>query len=230
MTVGSVLSGIGGWDAGFRQAGATLAWQVEVAPARQAILRRRFAVPLGADVRTFRATPVDVLVGAFPAAVDDGLLGALRRVVAEAGPRFVVFETTHRGRALAARALLAEAGYTHGAVPALFGVPALTLNWIRVLIVGSRAPHPAVLALDDPATATVVRAGTLTPEADGTVWLRSGLPRRPTEADLEAVEAALGFAAGWTAGAPRAARAAMLAETTAVPVVRDVADWLGGLA
>lgn len=70
LTVGSLFTGVGGFDLGFEQAGYQVAWQVEADTKAQQVLRARWpAVPLHDDVRTVGAhnlSPVDVLVGGFP--------------------------------------------------------------------------------------------------------------------------------------------------------------------
>jgi DNA (cytosine-5)-methyltransferase 1 len=70
MRVGSLFTGIGGFDLGFHRVGFTLAWMVECDPFCQTVLRHRFpGVPLHDDVCTVTAAtvpPVDVLVGGFP--------------------------------------------------------------------------------------------------------------------------------------------------------------------
>jgi len=44
MTIGSLFSGIGGFDLGFECAGFKTLWQVEIEPFAQAILKTRFEV------------------------------------------------------------------------------------------------------------------------------------------------------------------------------------------
>lgn len=71
MTVGSLFSGIGGFDEGFRRAGFSLAWQCEQEPFCLKVLLERFpeADTIVKDVRGVDAEtvpPVDVLVGGFP--------------------------------------------------------------------------------------------------------------------------------------------------------------------
>lgn len=80
MTVGSLFSGIGGFDLGFQQAGFEVRWQVEIEPDAIAILSHRWpAVRRFRDINALvygqhrnRAKhglmlePVDVIVGGFP--------------------------------------------------------------------------------------------------------------------------------------------------------------------
>ena len=131
LTVGSLFTGIGGFDLGFERAGMRTAWQVEVDPFRRAILERWFpdAVRYG-DVRAVGAddlAPVDLVCGGFPcqdlsqagrgaglAGERSGLWFEFARIVGELRPRYVVVENV---AALIARGLdrilagLAEIGY-----------------------------------------------------------------------------------------------------------------------
>nr|WP_304717624.1 DNA cytosine methyltransferase [Neisseria viridiae] len=68
-TVGSLFTGIGGFDLGFEQAGFQTAWQVEIDEINRAVLADRFPhARQFADVRTTLPDlwPVDVIVGGFP--------------------------------------------------------------------------------------------------------------------------------------------------------------------
>lgn len=139
MNVGSLFSGIGGFDRGFERAGMRVDWQVELDPYCRAVLARHF--PDAArfeDVREVGAQnlpPVDLICGGFPcqdlspagrgAGLDgarSGLWGEFARIVCELRPRYVVVENvpallTGKGkrwdRAPVGRVLgdLAEAGY-----------------------------------------------------------------------------------------------------------------------
>lgn len=69
ITVGSLFSGIGGFELGLRMASPRfrIEWQVEIDEYCRNILERHFpGVSRWDDVRTFKPTPVDVLVGGFP--------------------------------------------------------------------------------------------------------------------------------------------------------------------
>jgi site-specific DNA-cytosine methylase len=139
VNVGSLFSGIGGFDLGFERAGMRVSWQVELDPYCRAVLARHF--PDAArfdDVREVGArnlAPVDLLCGGFPcqdlspagkgAGLDgarSGLWAEFARIVRELRPRYVVVENvpallTGKGkrwdRAPVGRVLgdLAEAGY-----------------------------------------------------------------------------------------------------------------------
>lgn len=139
MNVGSLFSGIGGFDLGFERAGMRVSWQVELDPYCRAVLARHFPdAARFADVREVGAgelDPVDLICGGFPcqdlssagkgAGIDgarSGLWSEFARIVRELRPRYVVVENvpallTGRGkrwdRAPVGRVLgdLAEARY-----------------------------------------------------------------------------------------------------------------------
>lgn len=109
MNVGSLFSGIGGFDLGFERAGMRISWQVELDPYCRAVLARHF--PDAArfeDVRQVGAgelDPVDLICGGFPcqdlssagrgAGIDgarSGLWSEFARIVRELRPRYVVVE------------------------------------------------------------------------------------------------------------------------------------------
>ena len=108
LTVGSLFSGIGGFDIGFEQAGWRVIWQVENHPFRKKILKRHWPdVELRDDIRTDTdglARP-DLICGGFPcqdlsvAGTRAGLAGERSslwfeylRVVRETRPTWVVIE------------------------------------------------------------------------------------------------------------------------------------------
>ena len=70
MRVGSLFSGIGGFDLGFERAGFDIAWQVEFDPFCQAVLKKHWPnAKLYSDIREVNANelqPVDVVCGGFP--------------------------------------------------------------------------------------------------------------------------------------------------------------------
>lgn len=116
MRVGSLFSGIGGFDAAFERAGAEIAWQVEIDDACLRVLARHWPDVLRyGDIRHAhdqRRTgcpnclpAVDVLVGGFPcqdvsvAGLRAGLAGErsglwfeFRRLAAQIRPRWLVIE------------------------------------------------------------------------------------------------------------------------------------------
>ena len=109
LTVGSLFSGIGGFDLGFERAGFDIRWQVEIDPFCRAVLSRHWPkVAQYEDVRTVgeqNLERVDCLIGGFPcqdisyagagAGLDgerSGLWAEYRRIIRELGPRIVVVE------------------------------------------------------------------------------------------------------------------------------------------
>ncbi|HEU4463060.1 MAG TPA: DNA cytosine methyltransferase, partial [Solirubrobacterales bacterium] len=109
MNVGSLFSGIGGFELGFERAGMRVSWQVEQDPYCRAVLARHF--PHAArfeDVREVGAgslDAVDLVCGGFPcqdlsaagrgAGIDgarSGLWAEYARIVRELRPRYVVVE------------------------------------------------------------------------------------------------------------------------------------------
>jgi DNA (cytosine-5)-methyltransferase 1 len=107
LTVGSLFSGIGGFDLGFERAGFQVKWQVEIDPFCRAVLETHWPdVRRYEDVRTVGADlePVDVICGGFPcqphslagrrrASADErDLWGEFARIIRETRPRWVVAE------------------------------------------------------------------------------------------------------------------------------------------
>jgi DNA (cytosine-5)-methyltransferase 1 len=109
MRVGSLFSGIGGFDLGFERAGMTTEFFVEQTPFCQEVLRKHWPdVPIFGDIQTVDASmlpPVDLLCGGFPcqdisaagqgAGLDgkrSGLWAEFHRLIGELRPRYVVVE------------------------------------------------------------------------------------------------------------------------------------------
>ncbi len=110
LTIGSLFSGIGGLELGLERAGlGPVLWQVEINPYCRAVLAKHWPeVRRYEDVRLVRGAdlaPVDVICGGFPcqdissagakagiAGPRSGLWQEFRRLVGEAGPRYVVVE------------------------------------------------------------------------------------------------------------------------------------------
>jgi len=109
VNVGSLFSGIGGFDLGFERAGMRVSWQVELDPYCRGVLARQF--PDAARFKDVREVgirnldPVDLLCGGFPcqdlstagrgAGIDgarSGLWSEFARIVRELRPRYVVVE------------------------------------------------------------------------------------------------------------------------------------------
>ena len=70
MKVGSLFSGIGGFELGLERAGMKVVWQSEIDPYASAVLRKHWPdIPNHGDIRNIRAGAVervDVLCGGFP--------------------------------------------------------------------------------------------------------------------------------------------------------------------
>lgn len=108
MTIGSLFSGIGGFELGLLRAGlGPVVWQCERDPDCRIVLARHFPdATRYDDARTCHPTPVDVLCGGFPCQdlsmanvrrSDRGsaeLWGAFDRVVAETTPQWVIVENS----------------------------------------------------------------------------------------------------------------------------------------
>lgn len=138
MRVGSLFTGIGGFDLGFERAGFEVAWQCEIDVHARKVLRAHWPeVPCFEDVSTLEgaAVPrVDVLCGGFPcqdvsvagqraglAGGRSGLWHEFRRLIGELRPSWVVIEnvpglrTSNRGNDFATVLRgLAELGYMGG--------------------------------------------------------------------------------------------------------------------
>ncbi len=109
LRLGSLFSGVGGFDLGFERAGFEVAYQVEFDKHAQGVLKRHWPnVPLFEDVRNVTAAElpaVDVLVGGFPcqdlsvagrraglSGARSGLFYEFARIIEETGPEWVVIE------------------------------------------------------------------------------------------------------------------------------------------
>ena len=106
LTVGSLFSGIGGFDIGLERAGMRVIWNSEIDPYASAVLRKHWPhVPNHGDIRSIRNVErPDVLCGGFPcqphslsgkrlAGNDErDLWGEYERVIGELRPRFVLAE------------------------------------------------------------------------------------------------------------------------------------------
>jgi DNA (cytosine-5)-methyltransferase 1 len=110
FSVGSLFSGVGGFDMGFLRAGFDVRWQCEIDPSCQDVLRRQFPETdvIYSNIETMpthQVERVDVLIGGFPcqdlsvagrrAGLDgsrSGLFFEFCRVIGELRPTFVVVE------------------------------------------------------------------------------------------------------------------------------------------
>jgi DNA (cytosine-5)-methyltransferase 1 len=134
VRVGSLFSGIGGFDLGFERAGMDVAYSVEFDAKARGVLSRHWpTVPQYTDVRSFdgAAEPVDVLCGGFPcqdlsvagrraglAGERSGLFFEFARIIGEAQPQWIVIEnvpgllSSQRGRDMGTVVgTLADLGY-----------------------------------------------------------------------------------------------------------------------
>lgn len=131
MRVGSLFSGVGGFDLGLERAGMSVVWQSEIDPFAAAVLRKHWpSVPNLGDIRSIRGhavEPVDVLCGGFPcqphsvagkrqgAKDERHLWPEFARLVRELRPRWVLAENVAGIRTTAADEVIGDleaAGYT----------------------------------------------------------------------------------------------------------------------
>lgn len=111
LKVGSLFTGIGGFDLGFEQAGMEIDWQCEIDPYCQTILTKNFNKEIINDVREIgNARKVDVLCGGFPcqdisqAGKDgkglrgkrSGLWYEFERIIGDIRPQWIVIENVPR--------------------------------------------------------------------------------------------------------------------------------------
>ncbi|CEP68734.1 C-5 cytosine methyltransferase [Moorella glycerini] len=109
MRVGSLFTGIGGFDLGFELVGMKVVWQVEIDQACSRVLEKHWPkVKRYGDIRTIKPAklePVDLICGGFPcqdlsvagkraglAGERSGLFFEFVRIVAGLRPRWVVIE------------------------------------------------------------------------------------------------------------------------------------------
>lgn len=119
LRVGSLFSGVGGFDLGLERAGMRVVWQSEIDRYASRVLARHWpGVPNHGDIRRIdfaRVAPVDVLCGGFPcqdishagrgAGIDgpqSGLWSEYVRAIRDLRPRYAVVENVAalRGRGL----------------------------------------------------------------------------------------------------------------------------------
>jgi DNA (cytosine-5)-methyltransferase 1 len=109
LSVGSLFTGIGGFDLALQRLGMRIAWMVEIDRQAQGVLRRHWPeTPIHSDIREVSALnvePVDVLCAGFPcqdlsvaggraglAGNRSGLFYEVIRLVEELQPRWIVLE------------------------------------------------------------------------------------------------------------------------------------------
>jgi DNA (cytosine-5)-methyltransferase 1 len=171
MTFGSLFSGIGGFEVGLEQAGMEVAWQIEVDPPAQFVLKHHWPdVPLYEDVKNVRPEdlgPVDIVCAGPPCqgfsvagrrrGLEDArshLFWEVIRICSALSPRWILIEnvtgllSSNGGRDMGAiLGALEDLGYgwTYRVLDAqFFGVPQRRR---RVFIVGHLGgePRPEVL-------------------------------------------------------------------------------------
>jgi DNA (cytosine-5)-methyltransferase 1 len=109
LTVGSLFSGVGGFELGLERAGMRCIWQSEIDPYASAVLRKHWPGVINhGDIRNIRAgtvEPADVLCGGFPCqdisnagkragigGERSGLWDEYARIIGEIRPRYVIVE------------------------------------------------------------------------------------------------------------------------------------------
>lgn len=111
LTVGSLFSGIGGFDLGLERTGMRVIWQSEIDHYASAVLKKHWPnVPNHGDIRSIRAEAVespDVLCGGFPCqdisiagrragmvGEHSGLWSEFSRLIRELRPKYVIVENS----------------------------------------------------------------------------------------------------------------------------------------
>lgn len=176
LTVGSLFSGIGGFDLGLERAGFTVKWQVEIDEFARKVLSKHWPdVPKYGDIRAIdwaTIEPVDVLCGGFPcqdlscagkrAGLREGTRSGLWfeyvKAIRAVRPKYIVVENVSGlldnhalGRVLGD---LAESGYD--AEWAMFPASGLGFAhsrlrvWIVAYPTGKRPPHAKFESLINP--------------------------------------------------------------------------------
>lgn len=150
MRVGSLFSGIGGFELGLEWAGMKTVWQVENDPYAQRVLAKHWPdVARYGDIRTFNAVEageVDLICGGFPcqphssvgkrkASQDErDLWGEFAKVIREAKPRWVVAENV-RGL------LSSETGRFYGGILRDLASLGYDVEWFVFSAKAVGAPH-----------------------------------------------------------------------------------------
>src|SRR6186713_3087505 len=150
MTVGSLFSGIGGFDLGFERAGFEIRWQVEIDAYASAVLAQHWpTVRRYRDVRTVCGgclDPVDVICGGFPcqphslagkragSSDERDLWPHFARLIRECHPRWVVAENVPG-------LLSSEAGRFFGTVLGDLAACGYDAEWQSLPASAFGAPH-----------------------------------------------------------------------------------------
>ena len=143
LTVGSLFSGIGGFDKGLQDAGMKIRWQVEINEwCRKVLTKHWLEVPKYGDIRALdwsTVAPVDLLCGGFPcqpfsvagkrqgADDDRNMWPEFRRAVAALKPRWVLGENVSGAKSYIESVVLPDLEAL-GYETAVLGIPACALG------------------------------------------------------------------------------------------------------
>lgn len=250
-TVGSLFSGIGGFDLGFERAGFRIAWQSETDKKCCEVLERHFpGVPNLGPIEDIRSAPepVHIIAGGDPCPIrsrargnrrslSPDLSGYFLALIGKGRPRWVVRENVPAPDRQDFAAALILLGYRAGIVT-LDSADFLPQNRTREFIVGCSLDGPAERFFN------AVSEFDITPEIVNTVHSQKATsvscllahPQRLATEDsyilepagalriLSAVERERlqGFPDGWTAPYSRRVRGRMTGNAVTVPV----AEWI----
>lgn len=232
-TVGSLCTGIGGWDLGFEMAGWQVAWQCEANPYRTELLRQRFGVTLAVDAMdpAWVARPVDCLVAGLPQSnYHEGgpLYEAVWQRIAQAHPTWVVLEVTHPYGANAALRRAQQIGYDGASVVASHTFDAgggVVVNWLRVLLVlASAGACEVARTLGYFGGGCLLHTGNAEPLAENEYGAADKVD--PTALLARTIGGAYGFPYGWLTEGPPGDMVQAVVDATPVPVAIDVARLL----
>lgn len=229
MTLGSLLSGVGGFDLGWERSGGKIAWQVERDPYRRAVLARQWpCVPRFDDLlRLYPGSllPADCLTLDCPThryRTAHPLFQKACQIVAALRPRFVLMQMVIAARYRddgqdwdPVREALQVLGYRIAPVQCSYAAPDRRMYWERQFVLGYRDTIPPLVW---PGVNARMHQGP--PEAPD--CLNYGQAR---EGDIVAGEADWLFPAGWTEvpGATVEQRCRAVMDSTPV----DVGEWWG---
>ena len=143
LTVGSLFSGIGGFDKGLQDAGMKIRWQVEINEwCRKVLTKHWLEVPKYGDIRALdwsTVAPVDLLCGGFPcqpfsvagkrqgADDDRNMWPEFRRAVAALKPRWVLGENVSGAKSYIESVVLPDLEAL-GYETAVLGIPACAVG------------------------------------------------------------------------------------------------------
>jgi DNA (cytosine-5)-methyltransferase 1 len=191
---GELFAGIGGFSLGLERAGMECAWQVEIDPYAQAVLKKHWPeVPKHDDVRTFPPQgdyAVDVICGGFPcqdisvagkgaglAGARSGLWSEFARIVGELRPRYVVVEnvaallTRGMGTVLGDLSTLGYDAEWHVIPASAVGAPHRR-DRVWIVAYANDQGQPDVPVNDESRGGVPELAGGDVPDADSGLWQR----------------------------------------------------------